>query len=61
MEIAHYIAKRNLPAAERFIDSVDEAGELLASHPEMRRARDELAPRLRSFPIGALTALEATK
>ena len=53
MEIARYIAKRNLPAAERFIDAVHETGELLASHPEMGRAREELAPGLRSFPIGA--------
>ena len=53
MEIARYSAKRNLPAAERFIDSVYETGELLVAHPEMGRARDELAPGLRSFPIGA--------
>jgi plasmid stabilization system protein ParE len=53
MEIARYIAKRNLSAAERFIDSVHETGELVASQPEMGRARDELAPGLRSFPIGA--------
>lgn len=39
MEIARYIAKRNLPAAERFIDAVYETGELLAGHPEMGRAR----------------------
>ncbi len=53
MEIARYIAKRNLPAAERFIDAVYETGELLANHPEMGRTRDELAPGIRSFPIGA--------
>ena len=30
-EIARYIARRNLPAACRFIDAVHEKGELLAS------------------------------
>ena len=52
-EIALHIAKRNLPAAYRFIDTVYEKGALVASHPEIGRQRDELAPGLRSFPIGA--------
>ena len=52
MEIARYIARRSLPAAYRFIDRVYEIGELLAGHPEMGRERDELAPSLRSFPVG---------
>lgn len=52
MEIARRIAKRNLPAAYRFIDRVYEIGELLARNPEMGRRRDELEPGLHSFPIG---------
>ena len=52
-DIAWHIAQRNPPAAYRFIDTVYEKGELLASTPQMGRARDELAPDLRSFPIGA--------
>ena len=51
-EIARRIARRNPPAAYRFIDNVYETGELLASHPEMGRVRDELSPGLRSFPLG---------
>jgi len=51
-EIAWYIARRNLPAACRFIDSVYEKGELLASNPQLGRRREELAPDLRSFPVG---------
>ena len=51
-EIARYIARRNLPAACRFIDSVYEKGELLASNPQLGRQRDELAHGLRSFPVG---------
>ncbi len=52
-EIARYIARRNLRAAFRFIDMIYEEGELLATHPDIGRARSELAPGLRSFPVGA--------
>jgi toxin ParE1/3/4 len=51
-EIARYIARRNLPAAYRLVDTVYETAALLASHPELGRTRDELARGLRSFPIG---------
>lgn len=51
-DIVRHIAKRNPPAAYRFIDVVYEKGELLASHPEIGLKRDELDPGLRSFPIG---------
>ena len=57
MEIARYIAKRNLPAAERFIDAVYDTGERLAGHPETGRARNELAPGVRSLPDRSVRAL----
>jgi toxin ParE1/3/4 len=52
-DIVLHIAKRNPPAAYRFIDIVYEKAELLASHPEIGLQRDELEPGLRSFPVGA--------
>jgi toxin ParE1/3/4 len=51
--IAKHIAEEgNLDAAYRFVDSIDEAAHLIATQPEMGRKREELAPRLRSFPAG---------
>jgi len=50
--IARHIAEHNLRAAYRFIDNIDEKSHLLATNPEIGRPREELAPRLRSFPIG---------
>jgi toxin ParE1/3/4 len=41
-EITRYIARRNLPAAYRLVDTVSQLG----------RARDKLERGLRSFPIG---------
>lgn len=52
--IATYIAdEADLLAADRFLDQIDEIAHLIASQPEMGRARDELLARLRSFPVGA--------
>jgi toxin ParE1/3/4 len=52
--IARHIADdADLPAAHRFIDAIDEAAHLIATQPKMGRERDELAPRLRSFPVGS--------
>ena len=47
-----HIADDNLPAADRWIDRLDEQFSLLATQPLLRRARDELAPGLRSFRFG---------
>jgi toxin ParE1/3/4 len=54
-EIWYYIAtkSRSVEIADRLIDSVTDRFFLLASHPNVGRARDEdLRPRLRSFPVG---------
>jgi toxin ParE1/3/4 len=51
-EIALYIAQDDVGASDRFIDALTKKFELLARHPEMGRLRPELAPELRSFPVG---------
>jgi toxin ParE1/3/4 len=51
-EIAWYIAQDNLDAALRFFNLIDEKLKLLAAFPGAGTARDELAPGLRSFPVG---------
>lgn len=51
--IAKHIAEEgDLAAAYRFLENVDETTQLIATQPEMGRRREELAPRLRSFPVG---------
>jgi toxin ParE1/3/4 len=52
-EIWFYIAQDNPCAADKFIRAVVSRFRLLASMPEMGRQREELAPRLRSFPVGS--------
>lgn len=56
-EIWDPIADDSLRAADRWIDQLDEQFALLASQPLMGRARDELAPGLRSFPFGRYVIL----
>jgi toxin ParE1/3/4 len=51
-EIWDHIADDSLRAADRWIDQLDEQFALLATQPLMGRAREELAPGLRSFPFG---------
>ena len=51
-EIALYIFALNPVAAHRFLDSFEEACELLAAHPFLGRSRAELGEGLRSFPVG---------
>lgn len=54
-EIWYYIAakSRSIEIADRLIDSITDRFFLLASHPNLGRARDEdLRPGLRSFPVG---------
>jgi toxin ParE1/3/4 len=51
--IARHIAgEGDLDAAYRFMETIDEKAALLATHPEMGRLRPDLAPHLRSFPVG---------
>jgi toxin ParE1/3/4 len=48
-----YVAERGgLEAADRLIDSILERFPRLASSPGMGRAREDLAPGLRSFLVG---------
>jgi toxin ParE1/3/4 len=49
-----YIAREsgNATAADSIIDAITERFYLLAQYPRMGRARDDLRPGLRSFPVG---------
>jgi toxin ParE1/3/4 len=47
-----FIAADNMTAADRLLDRVGAAIEMLAHNPRAGRERPELAPSLRSFPIG---------
>jgi toxin ParE1/3/4 len=50
-EIWFYIAKDNTAAADTFLDEIGDSAQLLAREPLMGRARPDLAPDLRSFPV----------
>jgi toxin ParE1/3/4 len=52
VDIWIFIAKDSPDAADRFLDHLAQKCELLAESPEIGRRREELAPRLRSFPVG---------
>src|SRR3989304_1704163 len=52
LEVWDYIADDSIDAADRWVDRPDEQLRLLAAQPMMGRARDELAPGVRSFPFG---------
>ena len=51
-EIWDYIARDSVEAASRFTDTIAETCRLLGASPQIGRARPELAPGLRSFPVG---------
>jgi toxin ParE1/3/4 len=54
-DIWYYVASKSgsVEIADRLIDSITGRFFLLASHPNIDRARDEdLRPGLRSFPVG---------
>jgi toxin ParE1/3/4 len=51
-EIWLYIAQDDPNAADRFLDLIEERCQLLAENPLMGRSRPDLAPYLRSFPVG---------
>jgi toxin ParE1/3/4 len=50
-EILDYLDERNPQAAERLACAIDERCSLLGQFPEMGRAREELAPELRSVAV----------
>lgn len=52
LEIWDYIADDNPAAADRWVDQLDRQFRMLATQPKMGRARNELAPGVRSFPFG---------
>lgn len=52
IEIWSYIADDNEAAADRLLRRIDEALLMLANTPLAGRARPELGPDIRSFPIG---------
>lgn len=51
-EIAWHIAEIDPTAADRWLDRIDETCQSLAAMPGMGRPRPELAPQLRSLPVG---------
>jgi toxin ParE1/3/4 len=51
LEIWLYIAADNPDAADRLLDEIDKALRLLSGAPGLGRARDDIAPGLRCFPI----------
>lgn len=52
LEIWQFIADDSVAAADRWIDELDEKMALWATQPMMGRARDDLAPGLRSLAFG---------
>ena len=52
-DIADYIAADSIDEAERFVDLIKEKCELIADAPHIGRVRDDIAPSLRSFPVGS--------
>jgi toxin ParE1/3/4 len=51
-EIWFYIAQDNPEAADKFIGTIILRFPKLAAMPSIGRQREELSPRLRSFPVG---------
>ncbi len=52
IEIFQFIAEDHEPAADRLLDRVNRALLTLRDNPQVGRARPELAPNLRSYPVG---------
>lgn len=52
LEIWSYIADDSEAAADRWVDRLDEHLALWATQPRLGRARDELAPGIRSLAFG---------
>ena len=51
-EIWSYIASRDLAAADRLVDRLDDVLSALAASPGLGRKVEEFAENLRSFPVG---------
>lgn len=52
IEIWSYIADDNEPAADRLLRKIEQSLRNLSDSPLIGRARPELSPGLRSFPVG---------
>ena len=52
VEIGLYIARSSPQAADRWLALIDQKCQNIAHAPSIGRKRDNLAPRLRSFPVG---------
>jgi toxin ParE1/3/4 len=57
LEIWLYIARNNPSAADRVLDRIEKAFDLLASHPLAGPARPDLRPDLRYFVSGSYLIL----
>ena len=51
--IWNYVAADNVTAADGLIDRIERTFNMLAEQPLAGRARNDLAPQLRSFPVGS--------
>lgn len=51
-EIWRYIAKENVPAADRLLDRLHQTFRMLARQPLMGQLREDLRPMLRGFVVG---------
>jgi toxin ParE1/3/4 len=52
LDIWQYIADDNETAATALLRRIDHAIQMLADNPQAGRERPDLAPNLRSFPVG---------
>jgi toxin ParE1/3/4 len=50
--IWQFVAEDNIRAADALLDRIEAAFDMLAEMPRVGRAREDLAPKLRSFPVG---------
>src|SRR6266851_1504535 len=51
-DIWSFVARDSPESADRLIDQIGQKCDLLATFPEMGRRRDDIAPNLRSIPVG---------
>lgn len=52
LDIWLYVASDDIEQADRLLDAIETHCQRLARFPRLGRARDELLPSLRSFPVG---------
>jgi len=52
IEIWQFVADDNPAAADRLLDRIEQTLSMLRDNPRAGRARQELAPEIRSFPVG---------